>query len=272
MSTQATNGSPTFIVCVRYVLDVEEIKVNPATGEPNLDRATYRINNFDENGIEAVLQLRDEHGGRTVAVSVLADRPPPNVLMRALAMGIDELHLVCDASAHDCDALATSAILAALVRKLGSFDVLVCSDTSVDEYRGEVGPRLAEALAIPSVTHVTRIALQGDRVRADRALESWLETVEVTLPVLLTVGSETNEARLPTLRQIRQAERKPIVEWQLADLVPPEIYRDCGSRIRTLATYAPPSVRKCIVVDGESPDETARRLVDHLLHDAVIRF
>ncbi len=272
MATEFTSRPLTFIVCVKYTVDVEEIRVDPVTGEPNLEHATYRINDFDENGIEAVLRLRDEHGGRALAVSVVSERPPDNVLLRALTMGIDEMHLVCDTALRDCDALATAAILAALIRKLGIFDFVVCSDTSVDECRGEVGPRLAEALEIPSVTHVTRLTLNGDRLQADRALESWLEMVDVALPVLLTVGSETNQPRMPTLRQIRQAEHKPIVEWHLADLVSPEIYSDCVSRIETFATYAPPSVRKRIVVAGGSPEETARSLVRYLLEDAVIRF
>ena len=96
MSTDATQPPRTFIVCVRYTPDVEEIRVDPVTSEPNLEHATYRINDFDENGIEAALQLRDAHGGRALGVSVLAERPPHNVLLRALTVGIDELHLVCD--------------------------------------------------------------------------------------------------------------------------------------------------------------------------------
>lgn len=271
MSAQEADRSHTFLVCVKYTLDVEEIKVNPATGGPNLELATYRINDFDENGIETALKLRDEHGGRALALSVMAKRPPDNVLLRALAMGVDELHVVCHPALEYCDALATATILAALVRKLGRFDLLVCSDTSVDEYRGEVGPRLAEELGLPLVTHVTEIAFANDRVRVDRALESWLERVEVVPPALLTVGSETNDPRLPTLRQIRQAERKPIVEWQLAGLVSSDVYDDCGSRIETLATYAPPSVRKRVVITGDDHADVARKLVDHLLEDAAIR-
>lgn len=271
MSTDQADRSHTFLVCVKYTLDVEEIKVNPATGSPNLELASYRINDFDENGIEAALKLRDDHGGRVLALSVMAERPPDNVLLRALAMGVDELHVVCDRALADCDAMATASILGALVGRLGPFDLLVCSDTSVDEYRGEVGPRLAEELGLPSVTHVTEIAFAHDTVRADRVLESWLETVEVTPPALLTVGSETNDPRLPTLRQIRQADKKPIVEWQLPDLVAGDVYGDCAARIETLAMYAPPSVRKRLVVAGEDHHQVARELVDHLLEDAAIR-
>lgn len=272
MSTPLSSNGLTSIVTVRYTLDVNEIKVDPGTGEPNLKHASYRINDFDENGIEAGLRLRDEHEGRVLAVSAFADRPPENVLLRALAMGVDELHIVCDEALRDCDALTTAKVLAALVRKLGSFDCVICSDTSVDEYRGEVGPRLAEELEITPVTHVTRLAVEGDRVSADRALDGWLETVEVPLPALLTVGSETNDPRLPTLRQIRQAEHKPLVEWPLSDLVSADAYADPASRITTVATYAPPSERKRVVIGGDDANETAETLLQHLLEEAVIRF
>lgn len=271
MSTP-TERPLTAIVCVKYTVDVEEIKVNRATGEPSLEHASYRINDFDENGIEAALQLRDAQGGRVLAVSVAADRPPDNVLLRALAMGVDELHLVCDQALRECDALGTAVILAALVRRLPEADLVIASDTSVDEYRGEVGPRLAEALALPSLTHVTRLSVDGDRLRADRALESWVETCEAALPVLVTVGSETNDPRMPTLRTLRQAAQKPIVEWALPDLVAPETYDRAHERTGTLATYAPQSDRKRIHVDGESAEETARALAEYLEEEAVIRF
>src|SRR5436305_8851612 len=183
MTTHATSEPPTIVVCVKYTPDVEEIKVDPVTGGPNLEHASCQINDFDENGIEAALQLRDAHGGRVLGVSISSERPPENLLLRPLAMGIDELHLVCDAALRESDAFATATVLTSLVRKLNGFDVVICSDTSVDEYRGEVGPRLAEAVGLPAVTHVTRVALDGTCLRGDRALESWLETCEVELPV-----------------------------------------------------------------------------------------
>jgi electron transfer flavoprotein alpha/beta subunit len=86
------------------------------------------------------------------------------------------------------------------------------------------------------------------------------------------VGNETNHPRMPTLRQIGRAVQKPIVEWRLPDLASSEIYGDGSSRIETLATYAMPSVRKRLVVDGAGPAETARGLVRHLVEDAAIKF
>ncbi len=256
----------TIAVCVRYTLDVEQIKPDPSTGEPLLRRVAHRINTFDENGIEAALRLRDEHGGRVLGVSVVGERPPENVLFQGLAMGLDEIHLVTGAAG---DALATAEALAAAIRRLGPVDLVVCSDTSADEYRGEVGPRLAEALALPCVTYVTRLSLADGRVRADRTLESVVEIVETDLPALVSVGSETNDPRMPTLRNIGQARTKPIVESPLADL--PGVDEAGSERIATLAIQAPPNERKRVRVDGETDVETAHDLLDHLLSDGAVR-
>lgn len=266
----AASAGLTTIVCVKFSLDVEEIGVDPATGEPNAARAGYRINDFDENGIEAALSLRDERGGRVLGISVVSSRPPESLLLQALAMGIDEMYLACDPIAAKADALETAAILAAAVRKLDPYDLLVCSDTSVDEYRGQIGPRLAEELGVQCLTYAVRLAMRDGRLEVDRALETWVETLEVPLPALVTVGSETNQPRMPSLRMIKQAAGKQVVEWSVRDLVG-EGHAGSSERIRTLATFAPPSARKRIEIAGEDPDGAARALVGHLLEDGVIK-
>ena len=268
----SATDSPTIAVCVRYTLDVEQIKPDPSTGEPLLGRVAPRINAFDLNGIEAALRLRDEHGGRVLGVSVVGERPPENVLFQGLAMGLDELHLVTGAAAAG-GALATAEALAAAIRRLGPVDLVVCSDTSADEYRGEVGPRLAEALALPCLTYVTRLSLEDGRLRADRTLESVAEIVETHLPALVSVGSEANDPRMPKLRDIGLARTKPIVELPLADLPGVgDAFASGSGQIATLAIQAPPNERKRVRVEGETDEETARALLDHLLSDGAVRF
>lgn len=270
-ATAEASAPLTIICCVKFTPDVDEIGVDPTTGAPNLARAGYRINDFDENGIEAALGLRDERGGRVLGVSVVPARPPENLILQALAMGVDEMYLACDPAVEEADALAIATILAAAVRRLGAYDLVVCSDTSVDEYRGEIGPRLAEELGIPCVTYAIRLTGRDGFLEVDRALETRVETVEVPLPALVTVGSETNEPRMPSLRMIKQAASRQVVEWPLRDLVEPDICQSAPQRIRTLTTLAPPSERKRIEVGGEDPDEVARTLVGHLLEEGSLK-
>ena len=272
MAESDSPTAPTIAVCVKYTLDVEQVTSDPSTGRPVLSRAGRRINTFDLNGIEAGLRLRDEHGGRVVGVTLVAERPPENVVFQGLSMGLDELHLAIGDAAAATDALGTATALAQAIHRLGPVDLVICSDTSVDEYRGEVGPRLAESLGLPCVTYVTGLTLGRDRLRAERTLESVIETVEVGLPAVVSVGSETNDPRMPNLRAIRAARSKPVEEWALADL--PGAEAACaasGERIATVSVQAPPSERRHVVVDGKTSEETASTLLRHLLEDGAVR-
>lgn len=272
MSDASPSRPLTIAVCVRYTRDVDQIKADPVTGEPLLAQASAVINDFDENGIEAALRLVDEQGGRAVGFSLVAEPPPENVLLQGLAMGLDALHLVVGERAGAADALATALALAAAIRRLGPVDLVIGSDTSVDAYRGEVGPRLAEALGLPCITYAAELTVAGERLRVDRALESVVETVETPLPALVTVGSETNDPRMPTLRHIRQARMKEVVQLPLDEL--PEAAAAVAAsaeRISTLAVRAPPSERRRITIDGETAEQTARALLDRLLEDAAVK-
>jgi electron transfer flavoprotein alpha/beta subunit len=272
LSEASPSRALTIAVCVRYTHDVDQIKADPVTGAPVLAQASLCINDFDENGIEAAMRLIDEHGGRVFGVSLVGERPPENLLFQGLAMGLDEHCLVVGQGAGAADALATALALAAAIRRLGPVDLVIASDTSVDAYRGEVGPRLAEALGLPCVTYATQLEVTGDQLRVDRALESAVETVETPMPALVTVGSETNDPRMTTLRHIRQARAKPIVELPLHEL--PEAAAAVAAtteRIATLGVRAPPSERRRVVIDGETAAETARALLDRLLEDAAVK-
>jgi electron transfer flavoprotein beta subunit len=255
---------------VKYSVDIESVRIAAGTPTPDFTHAARQISTFDKNAVEAALRLRDEHGGQVLAVSAVAERPAGHALLQALSTGADELHLACDAALGHCDAFATAEVLAALIRTLGPVDLVICGDTSDDENRGEVGPRLAEALGMPSVTHATSLGFSGGRLLADRALETWVESLEVTPPALVTVSSDTNEPRLPNIRGIMRAGSKPVTQRCLADLVAPEICGDGVRRIETLATYAPKNTRGRVSITGDNPPECASRLLRHLLQDAAI--
>lgn len=272
MSTSAPASWPTIAVCVKFTLDVEQLTADPVTAEPVPSRTGQRINTFDENGIEAGLRLRDEHGGRVLGVSLAATRPAENLVYQGLSMGLDEMHLITGMGAAVCDALGTAGALAEAIRRIGPVDLVICSDTSVDEYRGEVGPRLADALGMPCVTYATRLTINHERLRVERTLESVIETVETDLPAVVSVGSETNDPRMPNLRAIRLAQDRPVLESPLADLSGAEALCTAATeRITTLSTQAPSSERQHVVVDGETSEEIAHALVRHLLEDGTVR-
>jgi electron transfer flavoprotein beta subunit len=267
------------LVCTKFVVDPNQLQAQPTTGRPDLARAPFRINTFDENGIEAALQLRATAGGRVVGVSLATAAPPRDVMLKALAMGMDALHLLLDPESVATDSLRVASVLAAAApaiaaaEGIGGWDLVLCGEASVDDLDGQVGPRLAQALDWPVVTYATRVEVQGGRLVAERALEDRAETVEVDLPAVVTVGMEVNQARMPTVLQIMGAGRKPLREVPLASLEGLDLAALARRpTLRTLDVTAPPSARRGIVVTGDDAAAKAAELLRQLTVDGEVTF
>lgn len=265
------------LVCTKFVPDPNQLQVDPATGRPDMRRTPFRINTFDENAIEAGLRLAAEHGGRVCAVSIAPSTPPRELLLKALAMGVDAIYLVLDEERVVTEPLRIATVLAAASRAMAAaedvdgWDMVLCGEQSVDEINGQVGARLACLLDLPCVTHVTRISVDGECATLDRAMEDHGETVEAPLPVLATVGMEINDPRMPTVLQIMGAGRKPIKEVSLTELdgIDPQALAQSPA-METLDVFSPPNVRKNIRIEGETVAETVSGLVKRLGADGEI--
>lgn len=267
------------LVCMKFLPDSNQLQADSSTGRPDLKRAQFRINTFDENAIEAGLQLVAQHGGRVIALSLCPQAPPKDVVLKALAMGVNKVYLVRDEERIAGDALRIATVLAAAVRAIAAresvpqWDLLICGEASVDEYNEQVGPRLAVALDLPVVTYATRLTLKDRVLLADRAVEDRSETVEVNLPVVATVGMEINIARMPTVLQIMGAGRKPIIELALADLADLDTEQlKASPSVEMLEVFLPPSARQQVVIEGDSPEEIVTELLRRLGASGEVKF
>jgi electron transfer flavoprotein beta subunit len=206
-----------FVVCVKHVPETTEVSVDPETKALVRDGVKHVINPFDENAVEAALQLRDEHGGK---VTVITMGPPQaeESLRHALAMGADEAILLTDPASRGSDTLATSYTLAQMVRKLDGFHMVLCGKQAIDGDTGQVGPGLAERLGVPQVTLAISLEIVDGTLRARRVLDDFFEVVEVRLPAVVTVVKQINEPRRPSMRNVLKAKRAEIATWSLADL------------------------------------------------------
>ena len=108
------------------------------------------------NTLEVALELKDTHGGR---VSLLSMGPPffERYLRLGMAMGADDAYLMSDRAFGGADTLATSCALAAGIRAIGGFDLVLCGEESSDGATGQVPPGIAEWLDVPQVTYATHI-------------------------------------------------------------------------------------------------------------------
>jgi electron transfer flavoprotein beta subunit len=251
------------IVCAKQVYDVEALKVDPKTHSLVTERVERKISDFDKNALEEALRIREKHGGSVIMIT-LGSQTASDAAKEALNMGADDAYVIRGVDTEQLDARATSDILVAAIRRIGEFDLIICGDASIDMYSGQVGPRLAEKLGIPQISHAKKVTVNGSVIRAERDLEEADETVEAPMPVLLTVTKEINEPRIPTITMFIRASKKTV-----RTLDPGELGVPFATSIKVLKALAPKTQRRKEVIEGK-PAEIAENLARQLLKEGVV--
>lgn len=260
---------PEMIVCFKEVVDERELKVNPKTQELMTEGITRKISDFDLNAIEEAIRIKEMHGGRATGVIVGPPECKPS-LKKALSMGLDRACLLSDPAFAGSDTLTVAAILAAAIRKLGPFDLILCGEASTDGFSAQLGPSLAERLDLPQITAASQVTIEGNQVVAERSLDDGIEVVEASFPVLLSVTKEINKPRLATLKQILAASKKEVLEWKAADLgLSTDAVGLQGSPIVLKRVAAFRMERKNIRLEGTLA-EAAERAIRELLREGVL--
>lgn len=259
------------VVLVKDTIELSELKIDPVTRRPVLSGLSKRIGDLDKRAVEAAVRLKEKHGGKVVLVS-LGDEKTRTAVREGLAMGADKAYLLRDSSFEGSDTLATSRTLAAALKRLARFDMILCGEMTLDGLSAQVGPRVSELLGLPFVAYARSIELQGGKVRVERGYDLEDETVEVSMPVLLSVVREINEPRIPALMSIMRASKKPIQDWnkEVLGLAESQVGSQ-GSAIRVLDVKAPPMERKRVIFKAETADEAVSSLVDRLIKDGILK-
>ncbi len=219
-----------------------------------LDNAELMIGQYDLNAIEAGAQLVEKNGGELVALTVGTDEVENSKLRKAvLSRGPGRCVTVKDASLTGADAAATSKALAEAVKAVGDFDLILCGEGSSDLYAQQVGVQLGERLGLPTLNGVVSIEPGEGCVTVRRAADGEVETLRVALPAVLAVASGINTTRVPSMKDILGAGKKPFSALTGADVaIPAEKVSE------TLSVLAPEqTARQCRIFTGDSPEVLA---------------
>jgi len=201
------------VVCVKRVYDIEKAWFHKGSGEI---RGEFITNPVDKNAIQMALDLRNQVGGRIVAVSA-GPEESKSCLREALAMGCDEAIHLRDEAFKGSDEMASALILGSAITKM-EFDLILCGSHTIDYGGGQIGPRIASFLRIPQITNILSAHAKEGRLVARRKIEDAILAIETTLPALLTVCPDANQPRRPTALEIMKAHRKEIRTWGSADI------------------------------------------------------
>ncbi len=257
------------IVCIKQVPETTEVRINPETNTLIREGVKSIINPFDMYAIEEGVRLKERFGGK---VTVLTMGPPQAeaVLREAISMGVDEGVLICDRAFAGSDTWATSYTLSGAIKKIGTFDLIICGKQASDGDTAQVGPGIATHLDIPQVTYVKKIEEVKEKLmRVERMMEEGYEVIEVPLPALLTVVKEINEPRLPSLRGMMKAKSAKITLCSQKELsLDPQKIGLCGSPTQVVKIFTPPHRTGGQMLKGEV-SEIVNQLVG-LLKDEVL--
>ncbi len=211
------------LVCMKQILDPEiparDFRIDSARREAERGSAALVTNIFCENALETALQFREARGGKITAITC-GSETAEDVLRKSLALRADEAVLVASPAAHP-DPLFVAKTLAAAIRRIGSFDVVLVGREAGDWGSGQTGGLLAEELGVPCISFAESFepAAETSRVRVKRQTDSGWEVLESATPLVVTITNhEHNVPRIPKTRDVMQSYRKPLTKWNLADL------------------------------------------------------
>ena len=182
------------LVCVKQVPDTKGgVKFKP---DGTLDRAAMLtiMNPDDKAGLEAALRLKDQYGAE-VTVLTMGLPKAGDTLREALAMGADNAVLVTDRCLGGADTWATSSTIAAAIREMGDYDLIITGRQAIDGDTAQVGPQISEHLDIPVISYARKIEIEGDAVKVQRQYDDRYHVVKAQMPCLITCLAEINDPR-----------------------------------------------------------------------------
>jgi electron transfer flavoprotein beta subunit len=252
------------IVCVKQVPNTTEIKIDPVTNTLVREGVESILNPFDAYAIEEAVRLKEQHGGHITVISMGPPQAEPT-LREAVSLGADEIILLSDRAFAGADTLATSLTLAAAIKKVGEFDLILVGQQAIDGDTAQVGPGIAAHLNLPQTCFVRRIEeIKPGQITLQRLMEDGYDRVQMKLPALISVVKEINEPRLPSLRGKRNAKNAELIVWGRADLGLDEKETGLnGSPTQVMKIFTPQHDKLTEKFEGDA-DEAVEKIVGQL--------
>lgn len=245
------------VVAYKWAANPQDATV-AADGSVDWCRAKSSVSDYDAVAIQLARGLADELGTELVGLTVGGSAAASAMAKKtALSRGLDRTVIVADDSLEGADTTTTGLALAAAVSKIGDVDIVVTGDSSIDVGAQLVPSVLAGALGWPVLGSVTSVSGSAGSLSVERVLGGGSQVVAVTGPVVVSVTSDAVSAKVPSMKDILAAGKKPSEQVALADLdvaetVPVEVVSTAKPELKA---------RKGQVIDGSDAAAAASELV-----------
>lgn len=225
------------------------------------------ISTYDENALEAALRIKDKIECKITVISA-GKTLSKAILRKSLAVGADNLILLDDKAFADLDSYATVTILTAAISKLEKWDLILTGIQAADTNAGVVGLGIAEQLTVSCVTNVRKIATDGYKIIAERVLPDGYETVETTLPAVLTVHKSLGDLRAATTAALMEAQKRTVTLWTADDL---KISPLDNGKLKLIRYYIPHREPCVEMISENTPEKAGITLASRLFSTGMFK-
>lgn len=204
------------VVAVKRVIDFN-VKVRVKSDQSNVDLTNVKmaLNPFCEIAVEEAVRLKEKGVASEVIVVSIGPKAAQEQIRTALALGADRgIHIEHDSMP---DSLTVAKALKAIV-DAEQPQLVILGKQAIDSDNNQTGQMLAALMKASQGTFASEVVVDGDKVQVTREVDGGLQTLELTLPAVVTTDLRLNEPRFASLPNIMKAKRKPLDEKTLADL------------------------------------------------------
>ena len=217
------------IVLAKQVPDTRNVGKDAMTAEGTVNRAALPaiFNPEDLNALEQALRLKEQNPGSTVGILTMGPPRAAEVIRQGLYRGADTGWLLTDRLFAGADTLATSYALATAIKKIGDVDVVIGGRQAIDGDTAQVGPQVAQKLGLNQVTYAENIEKCEDgKLTIRRLIDGGAETVEVPMPVLVTVNGSAAPCRPCNAKLVMKYKRATAPMERTEDMPYKELYTE----------------------------------------------
>jgi electron transfer flavoprotein beta subunit len=245
------------LVPVKRVIDYN-VKARVKADQTGVDLANVKMsmNPFCEIAVEEAVRLKEKGAATEIVAVSIGPQQAQETLRTALAMGADRAILI--QTDQDLEPLAVAKVLKAIVAE-ESPDLVLMGKQAIDGDNNATGQMLAALLDWPQATFASALELNAGDAKVTREVDGGLQTIDVTLPAIITADLRLNEPRYASLPNIMKAKKKQLDVKEAASLGV-----DLAPRLKVVKVTEPPKRGGGIKV------ETAADLVANLKTAGVL--
>lgn len=207
---------------IKLTVDISQLKYE-SSGEPLMDIAPRKMGDSDKCAVEEAVRLKEKYNAHTVAVTIGSTSDHERIIRDAYAMGIDEGYIVEVNESENLNAITIGEIVKSMVEMTGPYDVVILGAGSLDTHSYTLGPIIAAKMNIPIIAGVDSLNYNEQYFEARCVMEEGTYLYRLKPPLVVTVTTEVNQPRIPTLKTILKSKKMEIKRLKIEDLkVKPE--------------------------------------------------